>query len=111
MHFSHSPLLHPLGNSQRLFIIVLRKVYERNTNIAKTFESEFKCVAHTPHQGVFLCLSWNANRNNLLIFPYLVSHCRDIRNVGVRLPGHMKRIAYSILGLKDQTSSLSVFAV
>ncbi|CAL8338256.1 unnamed protein product [Merluccius merluccius] len=35
----------------------------------------------------------------------------DIRNVGVRLPGHMKRIAYSILGLKDQTSSLSVFAV
>uniref|UniRef100_A0A667WVD6 receptor protein-tyrosine kinase n=1 Tax=Myripristis murdjan TaxID=586833 RepID=A0A667WVD6_9TELE len=36
---------------------------------------------------------------------------RDIRNIGVRLPGHMKRIAYSILGLKDQTSSLSVFAV
>uniref|UniRef100_A0A3B3RF74 receptor protein-tyrosine kinase n=1 Tax=Paramormyrops kingsleyae TaxID=1676925 RepID=A0A3B3RF74_9TELE len=35
----------------------------------------------------------------------------DIRNVGVRLPGHLKRIAYSILGLKDQTSSLSVFAV
>ncbi|XP_029907590.1 ephrin type-A receptor 2a [Myripristis murdjan] len=35
----------------------------------------------------------------------------DIRNIGVRLPGHMKRIAYSILGLKDQTSSLSVFAV
>ena len=36
---------------------------------------------------------------------------RDIRNVGVRLPGHMKRIAYSILGLKDESSSLSVFAV
>ena len=36
---------------------------------------------------------------------------RDIRNIGVRLPGHMKRIAYSILGLKDQTSTLSVFAV
>ncbi|XP_056130568.1 ephrin type-A receptor 2a isoform X2 [Lampris incognitus] len=35
----------------------------------------------------------------------------DIRNVGVRLPGHMKRIAYSILGLKDQTSSLNVFSV
>ncbi|XP_046881577.1 ephrin type-A receptor 2a [Hypomesus transpacificus] len=35
----------------------------------------------------------------------------DIRNIGVRLPGHMKRIAYSILGLKDQTSTLSVFAV
>lgn len=37
--------------------------------------------------------------------------CRDIRNIGVRLPGHLKRIAYSILGLKDQTSTLSVFAV
>uniref|UniRef100_A0A8D3B1U1 receptor protein-tyrosine kinase n=1 Tax=Scophthalmus maximus TaxID=52904 RepID=A0A8D3B1U1_SCOMX len=36
---------------------------------------------------------------------------RDIRNIGVRLPGHMKRIAYSILGLKDEASSLSVFAV
>lgn len=35
----------------------------------------------------------------------------DIRNIGVRLPGHMKRLAYSILGLKDETSSLSVFAV
>ncbi|XP_037303997.2 ephrin type-A receptor 2a [Pungitius pungitius] len=35
----------------------------------------------------------------------------DIRNIGVRLPGHMKRIAYSILGLKDETSSLSVFTV
>lgn len=35
----------------------------------------------------------------------------DIRNIGVRLPGHMKRIAYSILGLKDETISLSVFAV
>lgn len=36
---------------------------------------------------------------------------RDIKNIGVRLPGHMKRIAYSILGLKDETSSLSVFSV
>ncbi|XP_033942848.1 ephrin type-A receptor 2 isoform X1 [Pseudochaenichthys georgianus] len=35
----------------------------------------------------------------------------DIKNMGVRLPGHLKRIAYSILGLKDQTSTLSVFAV
>uniref|UniRef100_H3C1G8 receptor protein-tyrosine kinase n=1 Tax=Tetraodon nigroviridis TaxID=99883 RepID=H3C1G8_TETNG len=34
----------------------------------------------------------------------------DIKNIGVRLPGHMKRIAYSILGLKDETSSLSVFS-
>ncbi|KAF3860119.1 hypothetical protein F7725_000374 [Dissostichus mawsoni] len=31
----------------------------------------------------------------------------DIKNIGVRLPGHLKRIAYSILGLKDQTSTLS----
>ncbi|KAM9409786.1 ephrin type-A receptor 2a [Pholidichthys leucotaenia] len=35
----------------------------------------------------------------------------DVRNIGVRLPGHMKRIVYSILGLKDETTSLSVFAV
>uniref|UniRef100_A0A8C9T382 receptor protein-tyrosine kinase n=1 Tax=Scleropages formosus TaxID=113540 RepID=A0A8C9T382_SCLFO len=35
----------------------------------------------------------------------------DIRNIGVRLPGHLKRIAYSILGMKDQCSSLSVFSV
>ncbi|XP_066546530.1 ephrin type-A receptor 2 isoform X2 [Amia ocellicauda] len=35
----------------------------------------------------------------------------DIRKIGVRLPGHLKRIAYSILGLKDQTSTMSVFAV
>ncbi|XP_061779416.1 ephrin type-A receptor 2a [Nerophis lumbriciformis] len=35
----------------------------------------------------------------------------DIRNIGVRLPGHMKRIAYSILGLKDESGPLSVFAV
>ncbi|KAM6977227.1 ephrin type-A receptor 2 [Aplochiton taeniatus] len=35
----------------------------------------------------------------------------DIKNIGVRLPGHLKRIAYSVLGLKDQTSTLSVFAV
>ena len=43
--------------------------------------------------------------------PHLSCPFRDIRNIGVRLPGHMKRIAYSILGLKDETSSLSVFAV
>ncbi|XP_056449496.1 ephrin type-A receptor 2 [Gadus chalcogrammus] len=42
-----------------------------------------------------------------------VLHMRneDIKNIGVRLPGHLKRIAYSILGLKDQTSTLSVFAM
>lgn len=41
---------------------------------------------------------------------FSLSH-RDVKNIGVRLPGHMKRIAYSILGLKDETSSLSVFSV
>ncbi|XP_039611416.1 ephrin type-A receptor 2 [Polypterus senegalus] len=35
----------------------------------------------------------------------------DVRNVGVRLPGHLKRIIYSIVSLKDQTSTMSVFAV
>uniref|UniRef100_A0A8C6VRT8 Ephrin type-A receptor 1 n=1 Tax=Nothobranchius furzeri TaxID=105023 RepID=A0A8C6VRT8_NOTFU len=35
----------------------------------------------------------------------------DIANIGVRLPGHMKRIFYSILGLKDETTPLRVFAV
>lgn len=44
-----------------------------------------------------------------VLFLFYVS--RDIKNIGVRLPGHLKRIAYSILGLKDQTSTLSVFAV
>lgn len=46
-----------------------------------------------------------------IINHHLSAPFRDIRNIGVRLPGHMKRIAYSILGLKDETSSLSVFAV
>uniref|UniRef100_A0A8C2INM6 receptor protein-tyrosine kinase n=1 Tax=Cyprinus carpio TaxID=7962 RepID=A0A8C2INM6_CYPCA len=35
----------------------------------------------------------------------------DIANIGVRLPGHQKRIAYSILGLQDPTATLDVFAV
>ncbi|KTG11338.1 hypothetical protein cypCar_00012777 [Cyprinus carpio] len=35
----------------------------------------------------------------------------DIGNIGVRLPGHQKRIAYSILGLQDPTATLDVFAV
>lgn len=52
---------------------------------------------------------------NLKASPLIFCHCshffRDIKNIGVRLPGHLKRIAYSILGLKDQTSTLSVFAV
>lgn len=54
---------------------------------------------------VFFC------RFNPVFTRYLCVIFRDIRNIGVRLPGHMKRIAYSILGLKDETSSLSVFAV
>lgn len=52
----------------------------------------------------FFVVSILCSRDTCVIF-------RDIRNIGVRLPGHMKRIAYSILGLKDETSSLSVFAV
>ncbi|XP_043917782.1 ephrin type-A receptor 2 [Protopterus annectens] len=35
----------------------------------------------------------------------------DIKNVGVRLPGHQKRIAYSILGLKEQACSMGVYTV
>uniref|UniRef100_A0A672N940 receptor protein-tyrosine kinase n=1 Tax=Sinocyclocheilus grahami TaxID=75366 RepID=A0A672N940_SINGR len=35
----------------------------------------------------------------------------DIKNIGVRLPGHQKRIAYSILGLQDLTATLDLFAV
>ncbi|XP_051561850.1 ephrin type-A receptor 2a isoform X3 [Myxocyprinus asiaticus] len=35
----------------------------------------------------------------------------DIRNIGVRLPGHQKRISYSILGLQDPTGTLDIFAV
>lgn len=37
----------------------------------------------------------------------------DIKKIGVRLPGHQKRLAYSILGLQESTgcSSLGVFAV
>lgn len=47
----------------------------------------------------------------IFLHPLIFLFHRDIRNIGVRLPGHLKRIAYSILGLKDQTSTLSVFAV
>lgn len=55
---------------------------------------------------------------NLLkfIYPHLTRSLfsfskRDIRNIGVRLPGHQKRIAYSILGLQDPTVTLDLFAV
>lgn len=53
------------------------------------------------------------SKSHVLLILYTVMSLvhRDIKNIGVRLPGHLKRIAYSILGLKDQTSTLSVFAV
>lgn len=65
--------------------------------------------SHTPP---LCCFFWGFFcRFNPGFTRYLFVIFRDIRNIGVRLPGHMKRIAYSILGLKDETSSLSVFAV
>ncbi|KAG9276992.1 ephrin type-A receptor 2-like [Astyanax mexicanus] len=35
----------------------------------------------------------------------------DIRKIGVHLPGHQKRISYSILGLQEPTGPVDVFAV
>ncbi|XP_055515115.1 ephrin type-A receptor 2 isoform X2 [Leucoraja erinacea] len=35
----------------------------------------------------------------------------DVTVVGVRLPGHQKRIAFSILGLQEQASSMGVYTV
>lgn len=32
----------------------------------------------------------------------------DIKKIGVRLPGHQKRIAYSLLGLKDQVNTVGI---
>ncbi|XP_054857032.1 ephrin type-A receptor 2 [Eublepharis macularius] len=32
----------------------------------------------------------------------------DIKRIGVRLPGHQKRIAYSLLGLKEQVSTVGI---
>ncbi|XP_038232824.1 ephrin type-A receptor 2 isoform X1 [Dermochelys coriacea] len=32
----------------------------------------------------------------------------DIKKIGVRLPGHQKRIAYSLLGLKEQVSTVGI---
>ena len=44
--------------------------------------------------------------------PLTVSSClaphSDIKRIGVRLPGHQKRIAYSLLGLKDQVNMVGV---
>ncbi|XP_067826627.1 ephrin type-A receptor 2 [Heptranchias perlo] len=35
----------------------------------------------------------------------------DVKKIGVRLPGHQKRIAYSILGLQEQANSMGVYTV
>uniref|UniRef100_A0AAY4C3M3 receptor protein-tyrosine kinase n=1 Tax=Denticeps clupeoides TaxID=299321 RepID=A0AAY4C3M3_9TELE len=35
----------------------------------------------------------------------------DLKNIGVLVPGHLKRIAYSILGLRDPSGPSDVFAV
>uniref|UniRef100_A0A670J0F9 receptor protein-tyrosine kinase n=1 Tax=Podarcis muralis TaxID=64176 RepID=A0A670J0F9_PODMU len=32
----------------------------------------------------------------------------DIKKIGVRLPGHQKRIAYSLMGLKEQVSTIGI---
>ena len=48
--------------------------------------------------------------------PRVAPHClplclaphSDIKRIGVRLPGHQKRIAYSLLGLKDQVNTVGV---
>lgn len=49
-----------------------------------------------------------ASSNLFLLFSFSK---RDISNIGVRLPGHQKRIAYSILGLQDPTGTLDLCAV
>lgn len=40
--------------------------------------------------------------------PFLPPAPRDIKRIGVRLPGHQKRIAYSLLGLKDQVNTVGI---
>ncbi|XP_069774977.1 ephrin type-A receptor 2 isoform X2 [Narcine bancroftii] len=35
----------------------------------------------------------------------------DVKKIGVRLPGHQKRIAFSILGLQEQANSMGVYTV
>lgn len=39
--------------------------------------------------------------------PLSLTHS-DIKRIGVRLPGHQKRIAYSLLGLKDQVNTVGI---
>ncbi|XP_072100877.1 ephrin type-A receptor 2 [Mobula birostris] len=35
----------------------------------------------------------------------------DVKKIGIRLPGHQKRIAFSILGLQEQANSMGVYTV
>uniref|UniRef100_A0A8C0HAY5 receptor protein-tyrosine kinase n=1 Tax=Chelonoidis abingdonii TaxID=106734 RepID=A0A8C0HAY5_CHEAB len=44
----------------------------------------------------------------LLTYPFAFLFCSDIKKIGVRLPGHQKRIAYSLLGLKEQVSTVGI---
>ncbi|XP_026866701.2 ephrin type-A receptor 2a isoform X2 [Electrophorus electricus] len=41
----------------------------------------------------------------------LLLKTEDIKKIGVHLPGHQKRMAYSILGLQEPTGPMDVFAV
>ena len=77
----------------------------------KPFETVMLMKGYTNKTELIVSLLEMETGTTRHIFLLCFQLYRDIRNVGVRLPGHMKRIAYSILGLKDQTSSLSVFAV
>lgn len=43
-----------------------------------------------------------------LTLPLFLSTHSDIKRIGVRLPGHQKRIAYSLLGLKDQVNTVGI---
>lgn len=43
-----------------------------------------------------------------LTFPFAFLFPSDIKKIGVRLPGHQKRIAYSLLGLKEQVSTVGI---
>lgn len=52
-----------------------------------------------------LCLCLPALSLTLPLF--LFTHS-DIKRIGVRLPGHQKRIAYSLLGLKDQVNTVGI---
>ncbi|CAJ0959463.1 unnamed protein product [Ranitomeya imitator] len=38
----------------------------------------------------------------------ILMHPDDVKQLGIRLPGHQKRIAFSILGLKEQASQMGI---